>query len=294
MNLAALAGNVERFYAERVEPLVYRLRQRPRLQSFGLLSLAQAPLAHLQLGRCQACDEPSCGGFVRRYERYYRRFFRVLPGNGGAVSGAGTLAALDLPRYAGFSDYRRQLRKRSGNFWRDARSAGEKGFGFRRFEYQNHTPDICEIRKSLKLRAFGPVFDAFFLNVNALGGPPRAWRPVVEPPCTRHWELFFGIFMPLPGFRQGAITTDEKLVAYARLHRIGNTARYAEFMGHGRYFSDGVMMLLQCGLVESLLDARHAWASDVRYVTYGAIEQGSAGLAFWKRKALFMPHMVME
>jgi hypothetical protein len=29
---------------------------------------------------------------------------------------------------------------------------------------------------------------------------------------------------------------------------------------------------------------------QVNYITYGALEHGSTGLVFWKRKALFFPH----
>lgn len=57
--------------------------------------------------------------------------------------------------------------------------------------------------------------------------------------------------------------------------------------------SDGVMMLLHSEIVKWLLDIDNAYAVGVHFVTYGAMEQGGEGLFFWKRKALFVPHVLL-
>ncbi len=144
----------------------------------------------------------------------------------------------------------------------------------------------------MKTRAFGPVIDAFILTIDALGGAPTILAPIEQPQCPKHWELLFGVFFDQPGYRQGEITLNKRMVAYARIHRVGNTVRYAEFMGHGDHMQHGVMMLLHIHLLEWLLDADNLLADGVEFLTYGAIEQGNNGLFFWKRKALFTPHVL--
>jgi len=292
VSIKRLASAVDRFYAVRVEPLIYLARRQKRLRQFGVHVDSHSAITHLNIGQPGSCQNHFCEVLIQRYEKYYRRFRQFRPDASGRLRGFGTLAILDLQKFTENQGYLTQLRKESGNFYRDANKARRKGYLFNSFQYQNHTPDICEIRKSLKLRSFGLVVDAFVLTVESLGGAPDNRHPVSEPQCTRHWELFFGVFIEQAGYMQGSITTNEKLVAYVRLHRIGDTVRYAEFMGHGEYMRHGVMMLLHVNLVEWLLDPENRWASGVRQVTYGAIEQGSEGLFFWKKKALFVPRIL--
>lgn len=289
-----LADGISKFYAVRIEPLIFGIRRRRRLLQFGLLEHMQVLKAQLDFGHSISCRGQLCEPLVRRYDNYYRRFSHIRFDQPCFMQGSGILAILDLRNYDEYQDYLRQLSKKSGNFYRDANQARRKGYAVHQFQYQNHTPDICEIRKSLKTRSFGPVIDAFVLTVEALGGAPETLHPLATPQCPKHWEIFFGVFIAQPGYMQGNLTLNEKLVAYARLHRIGNTIRYAEFIGHGNHMQNGVMMLLHNNMIEWLLDASNTWARGVCYVTFGAIEQGNEGLLFWKKKALFVPHILLS
>lgn len=290
--LAEIADRISRFHAEHIEPLIFGFRLRRRLRFFGLDDRAQAPTATLDFAYAPDCPGPLCEKLGHRYEKYYQRFVHSHRAHPRTIEGSGTLAIIDLKRFSGHQGFLRQLRKQSGNFYRDANKARRQGYTTQPFEYRNHTPDICEIRKSLKTRAFGPVIDAFILTIDALGGAPTILAPIERPQCPRHWELFFGVFLDQPGYRQGEITLNKRMVAYARLHRIGNTVRYAEFIGHGDHMRHGVMMLLHIQLLEWLLDNDNPLAHGVEFITYGAIEQGNNGLFFWKRKALFTPHVL--
>lgn len=145
----------------------------------------------------------------------------------------------------------------------------------------------------MKFRAFGPVLDAFFLTLKRLGGAPVKLRAIKAVDCMQHWEICLGVFLDKPGYRQGDAVVDRQMVAYVRLHRAGNVVRYADFMGHGNHLASGVMMLLQMETVRWLMRNDDPAFSGIQYVTYGAIEQGSEGLLFWKRKALFRP-MLLE
>jgi hypothetical protein len=142
------------------------------------------------------------------------------------------------------------------------------------------------IKKSKKFRSFGPVIHAF-LPPDKIPKTQVTAVPSSAPNCLRHWELCFGVF-------QAALTgcetiKRETLVGYAKLHRIGNTLRYAEKMGHGEYLRQGIMMLLHRELMKWLLDESNTLAQGIDALTYGAIEQGGHGLMFWKKKAQFQP-----
>ena len=154
----------------------------------------------------------------------------------------------------------------------------------------NHTPDLLAIRRSRKIRAFGPVLEAFTLRLNDLGGAPlqlKLWQP---PTDAEHWDQYFGVFRTLDGHHQGEIATGKQLLAYARLHRIGNMLRYTELMGHAEFQAQGVMSLLHQQVVSTLLGRDQPWLCGIAYLSYGALEQGSDGLIFWKRKAQFLPY----
>ena len=293
-SLEKLVCDVNRFYAVHVERLVYRMRRYKLLRKFGFEEEAQVGAVQLDFGDSGLCRSPFCKVLGLRYGKYFQRFRSKRAEQPVAMQGAGILAVMDLRIYNGYEDFRRQLCKQSGNFYRDSKKAQKNGYLFHKFQYSNHTADICEIRKSMVVRSFGPVLDAFSLSLESLGGSPETCHPNVDPECARHWEMFFGVFTMRPGYRQGSLVVNEKLVAYVRLHRIGNIVRYAEFMGHGAYLRQGIMMLLHTKLIEWLFTLDNPWAKGVYFVAYGAIEQGREGLRFWKRKALFVPKILLH
>lgn len=288
--LNELARRASRFFAERVEPLVFARRRRHRLRAFGIDSLDDTAWIAFELLQPGCRQTAHCAAMVRRYAGYYGRFFAyAAPAN----AAAGILAVLPLQHYATAVEFQRALRQRSAGFFQAAAKARKAGYTTALFQPQNHAPDIWEIRRSKRWRAFGPVLDAFTLTLDDLGGAPDHLWPLTPPACPQHWQRHFGVFHEEQGHRQGAITVDRRLVAYAHLHRIGNVVRYAEFIGHGDYQSSGVMAFLHLNVVTWLRLAEDSFSSGVDFLTYGAIEQGREGLAFWKRKALFIPARIV-
>jgi hypothetical protein len=287
--LSKFTAALSKWYTQRLEPLWFRRRRPKRLQSFSpALELPLLPVAQLQLEGSQGGDSP----LIRRYQRYYQQFLPVVALQRGPLQQGGIAMLLPLHQYAQATDFNRRLKKNAGNFWREADKARRSGFIVQPLMMANHTPDLLEIRRSRKIRAFGPVLDAFTLRLADLGGAPIELQPLQLPAMAEHWDLYVGVFRPHAGYQQGAVITNQQLVAYARLHRIGNMLRYAELMGHAQFQRHGVMSLLHLQVVELLLTRDTPWLQGIEYLSYGALEQGSDGLLFWKRKAQFLPHLL--
>lgn len=148
---------------------------------------------------------------------------------------------------------------------------------------------MLAIHRSAKVRSFGVFFDAFLLRLDHLGGSPQRYAEIEPPQCTQHWEKVFGVFLPHSGYHQGMLRTDQQLVGYARLHRIGNTVAIRDFIGHAEHVKNGVLKLLHLHTLEWLLERVDPLVLGVDQITYGAVEHGGDGLYFWKKKALFKP-----
>jgi len=278
------AAALSKWYSQQLEPLWFRRRRPKRLQSFvPVAELPMLPVAPLQLAGRYGADSP----LIRRYQRYYQQFLHA-----GQPRQGGIAMLLPLHHYAQAAEFNRQLKKNAGNFWREADKAQRAGLVVLPFVPANHTPDLLAIRRSRKIRAFGPVLDAFTLTLADLGGAPTQLQPLSLPGAAEHWDCYIGVFRPQQGYQQGAVTTNQQLVAYARLHRIGNMLRYAELMGHAQFQRQGVMSLLHQQVIELLLARDELWLQGIEYLSYGALEQGSDGLLFWKRKAQFVPHLL--
>lgn len=286
-----LINTITNFYAERIEPITFLFRRSERLRVFGLDNIKALPTATLVF--IDACEIGRlCQRLVNLYRKYYGRYAQRNP-DGRLHRLGGVAAILPLGDFHDYGAYVASIRKRSGYFARKARKASETGYFVDIFNRANQTPDILAIRKSMKFRAFGPVLDAFFLTLKGLGDAPVKLRNLKEVDCSQHWEICLGVFLDKPGYCQGDVVVDRQLVAYVRLHRVGNVVRYADFMGHGEHLAKGVMMLLQLETMRWLMAQKDPTFSGIQYVTYGAIEQGAEGLLFWKRKALFRP-MLLE
>jgi hypothetical protein len=64
-------------------------------------------------------------------------------------------------------------------------------------------------------------------------------------------------------------------------------------LGHGDYLSEGIMVLAHLQIVRWLIEHRSdPTAADLRYLFYGGMQNGTAGLFQWKRLAGFRPYRV--
>jgi hypothetical protein len=146
-------------------------------------------------------------------------------------------------QYKDFQQYKKALGKRSSFSLRHANKASKAGYKVLEFSAANYSVDMVAIRRSMKVRSFGVMPDAWLANVKQFGGLPEQWSAPVTAPCIQHWERLFGVFIDLPGHKQGGLLVDQQLVGYAILHRVGNLLTYRDFTGDGRFLGDGVMKL---------------------------------------------------
>jgi hypothetical protein len=171
--------------------------------------------------------------------------------------------------------------------------AERNGFYVKRFHWNLFLPDIYEINTSMDTRSGGAMSASYRRTVEEMGGPPTAYREPTPPQCPLIWDQQFGAFRAEPGHRQGEVMVDERLVGYVALRRYGNFAMYSMILGHGDYLAEGVMVLLHLKIVRWLIEKRtEPIAAGVRYLFYGGMQNGTAGLFQWKRLAGFRPYRV--
>jgi len=202
-------------------------------------------------------------------------------------------AHLDL-RGLSYDDYVRQARhKYKGNSVRDALKAQRLGFYAKLFPYALHVPDVYDINHSLDVRCGRPMSEAYRRGVEELGGWPQGHMAWAEPECPLHYDIWWGCFTREPGHRQGEVVTDERLVGYIRLRRIGNVCHYGQILGHGDFLRHGIMFLLHFEIMRWILDPRLPCAQGIEHLFYAGYFQGTSGLRFWKTKLLMAPRQLM-
>lgn len=270
--------------------LIYRRKK--RLVKFGFKTRSEIPLASIDCGLGMTCHYDLCIRASLNYENFYILNSIKKASKISQLSSV-TLMAIDLKKYGNFERYEQALRQHS-YFLRSNKKAIKQGYWVEQFQYQNHTPDIREIRNSVDQRAIGLPIDYFVLTENVLNTNPTKSISLEEPQCPNHWEQWFGVFLNVPGHLQGTLVHNKKLVAYARLRRIGNTVKYAEFIGHGDHLQFSVMTLLHIHLIKWVIDDKNKHTNGVQYVTYNTVEKGNEGILYWKRKALFTPFAIQH
>ncbi len=278
-----------------VEPALAVGLRRTRLEALG--APRELPDVELAVGAGPGCS-PECRVEAKAesaaLSRYLRRPRRTHGGrlgrlaSGLAESRKPTPMIVDLDRYPDVGAFEAVLRKRSNRTLAKARRAAEVGYRVDVFPRVRHTLDIHAIRTSKAVRSAGPMLDYLLLRPGHVGAP-RAAPPPSAPRCPRHWTRWWGVFEDAPGHRQGAVTTDRRLVAYVKLRRIGDLVHYVDIMGHAAHLDRNVMTLLHLEIMRWLI-ARQDHAAGVRAVLYGAVEHGGWGLATWKKRAGFEPH----
>jgi hypothetical protein len=289
----SLIKMINSFYLRNIESIAYSKRKKDRLPLF--LSVATAdterllPIASFDTRLSTTCKSMLCHQASCSFESY-------APGASTSPHKTATLLVLDVRKYLNHTEYEQHLHQTSRKFYRDIRRAETAGFRASEFVLDNFTPDVVKIRRSTKIRSFGLVLEAFTLRVKDLGGPPVIKIQLPEvPQCSMHWEKYIGVFIDKPNHKQGDIQVDEELVAYVRILRSGNTLYYKEFIGHVDFIKNGIMMLLHNAVVKHVIELNRSTQAVIKpidFIIYGALEHGSEGLVYWKRKALFYPHEV--
>jgi hypothetical protein len=216
---------------------------------------------------------------------------------------------LDLEGFPSVQDYSDRCRKiHKGNAVRDALRAGRKGYYSTFFSHRNHLADILEISQSAPERQGRPLPEGYFLTAEQWGGYPTAVEPERVPTDALSWERYFGLFLSRPGHRQGPLSLDERLIAYAHLRRVGETVWLNRFIGHAAHLVHGIMHKVHIDLVERVLAGRDGSGVDqslrgLRYLINGGYlgllpdgvlgRSGGDGLLRWKQRMLYRPGLLI-
>lgn len=283
---------MEQFYDRHVESLFHKSRFRRRIGPYGLSPNASPPVATLDLCHRLTCKAPICDRFSLSYGGFYARLRQPAPTNALLAGSGMLLTAIDLKKYGDYPTYLKALRKRSGNFCRDALKANRLGYRIESFDRSMRVNDIRAIHRSRKVRSFGLVFEAIFPFHKENVTTSHSAADGSQSPCGLHWDLAFGIFANPENGSAPDGARSSRLVGYASLHRIGNVVTYADLIGHGDHLHDGIMMLLHTVIMEWLLDSENMYAKGLDYLANGTLERGNEGMFFWKKKALFAPYLV--
>ncbi|MGO9025942.1 MAG: hypothetical protein ACLQIQ_16840 [Beijerinckiaceae bacterium] len=190
-----------------------------------------------------------------------------------------TAAVIDLDEIRTIEKYLAAVSKETkGKYLRSANKARRLGYYARRIGQTSHSAGRHLIRASKLVRSRGLVWEALNGPRPSIGDQSA---PHQRPSCCEHWRIDWGVFL--------GDDTGERLVAYASLQRAGNAVHILSFMGHGTSLTDGVTKILIFEIMDWLLARQDPCVEGLDYLIYGSIEEGSRGLADWKRYARFRP-----
>lgn len=199
-------------------------------------------------------------------------------------------AFLDIrPTYGDYMKAMQQVHK--GNAVREARKSDTAGFVFDVFNPGNHTPDIYAINTSKEVRMGMKMFPHYLRTVEDMGGAPKTLKLLYMPSCPFHWRLSLGVFTPEPGYKQGDVVVDRRLLSYANLVRTGNIVWYAGFIGHGDYLDQGIMYKMHFGAYKWLKQEGRKWAEGAEYLIYACMD--GSNLSAWKRRVMFQAGLMV-
>lgn len=198
-------------------------------------------------------------------------------------------AALDL-RGLDFERYRAQVKSHSkGAVLRQAGKAERLGYYCRQFPRALFVPDIVAVNHSKPVRSGGRMKSAYLRGVEEMGGAPQGVPRLEAPDCALHYDCWWGVFRHAEGHAQGSVRTDEQLLGYIDLRRVGDYALYSLILGHGDHLHEGIMHALHLEIVRWLLDPANPCGRGLHALVYAGYYQGGDGLRQWKRKFEFRP-----
>ena len=250
------------------------------------------PRAEVSFLKNTAECRPECAPTVASALKSYREYFR-LPEENGPLHQRFYPMLIDVGDFADFPAWEKHIKGFSGGErMRQKKKALAAGYFVKPFAWKLFIPDIHDVNHSKAIRSGGPMRGSYQKSVEEMGGAPQSRLDVVWPKCPYHWGLTFGVFLPLVGHTQGAVTVDEKLVGYISLRRTGELAVYSMILGHADHLDNGVLVLLHHELVKWIGAQKDGLCKGLRYLMYGGQQNGGKGLSQWKRRGGFTPHFV--
>lgn len=252
----------------------------------SLIRSKKQPVCEIDLlyGKCGCAQAEVCRKYLGEF---MRRMVSKYVAEGSTFGRQLQSAAIDLRGFH-YEEYMRRIRQiHKGAALRQSRKADRQGYVCKQFVWKNFLPDIVEINTSKEVRSGGVMRRPYRRTVEQLGGLPRKYVPLKDPACPVHCTYCWGVFERRPGYRQGDVSTDEKLLAYIKVKRQGSLGIYTSILGHGDYLQFGIMYRLHYAVMQWLAENLDGRLRGLRYLMYGALESGNTGLQQWKRRGLF-------
>lgn len=178
------------------------------------------------------------------------------------------------------------------NAFRNEKKAAQRGYFVEMFDRRTYIPDIHAINHSMPVRAGRTMAAAYARSIEELGGYPTALRRPRLPASTLYWAMFFGAFLREPGWKQGEVVTDQRLVAYVSVRRYADLILYTQVLGHGEHLEHGVMAQIHFHILRWLAAPDCAHAAGAKLLMYTAANTVNEGLRTWKKRAGFKPRRV--
>lgn len=204
----------------------------------------------------------------------YNDIINSIKSNNHRLYGREIMAAINLQNYDSFDDYKNSLSK---NIQRDILTTTKNKFYFKEFDFNNHVFDFSEINHSQSKKKNG-INPWYLQDPKKYLGSQNTERHHWED--DTHYSKWFGLFKYYKNYKQGDLTTNEKLFAYCKLHVDGEMASIGLIWSHADYLKDGLMFSLITSLVkESMKD------KNIKLFVYYGFNQYPA----WKKRMLFEP-----
>ncbi|MQR01277.1 hypothetical protein [Glaciimonas soli] len=276
-----------RVYYNVIDPIFVRLRKQERLNDWASDGHPQTLDLNLSENLAKGAGAAMA---LQRFRRVALRYdMRFGAENAQRAKRRATPMMLDLSTCIDNEAFERILRRHSNRTLPKIRKALRLNYSVRQFALPMHVYDLHEVKISMPIRSGGPVAARWLLKPDDLATPAQTSVAADVPECPTHWTVWWGVFLPEPGHMNGALQTNERLVAYIKLTRCGDVVHYLDIMGHKDHLENGVMMLVHAHIVAWLQQAAEPSAVGVKAIWYGALEHGVPGLITWKKRAGFVP-----
>jgi hypothetical protein len=253
------------------------LSRRRRLAAFGLAANDPLPVAKIRMRI--TCANPGCARFAvanTACAESYRttsdpRFFAAFKK---------TAAVTDLSAFSSFEAYCQAVSKETtGKYRRSANKAKRAGYFTRQIAIGGYARSLFDIKRSKTVRSHGRMSELS-------GGPTRPQSDLAAPPtpptCHEHWRIDWGLFN----------RADDTMWGFASVVRSGNLAHLDHMIGHADVLAGGGMKLMQFDIMSWLLNRQDSFVDGVDYLLHGAIEDGSEGMADWRRYVHQRPYLL--
>ena len=202
-------------------------------------------------------------------------------------------AVIELDQAREFETWVKVTKKAVGdNAFRNERKAIQRGYEVHQFDHRTFVPDIHAINHSMPVRSGREMKSAYTKTIEELGGYPKQFHEPRLPARHEYWSMSFGSFVSVPGYTQGDVVTDRRLVGYISVRRVGDLILYPQLLGHGDHLNDGIMVQIHFHVLRWLTSPDCAHSRGAKILMYTAANTANEGLRTWKKRAGFKPRRV--